>query len=125
MPKNALKDTVNLLEKARQQKKLPEKTDNPVRAPIVQTSVYVASNGGADFQWTVNMLAQSVTKWNTAGDQRLERLISSNTKERCRQDCFVEHNMESCILGWFQDAIFLPQICKIQNQRQAECYAGT
>ena len=93
------------------------------------------SNGGADFQWTVNMLAQSVTKWNTAGDQRLERLISSNTKERCRQDCFVEKKTEDCILGWFQDASFAADLqdskstsggvlCRYLNREHLSQFSG-
>ena len=42
---------------------------------IVPKCLYLARIGRPDIQWSVNKLAQSITKWTKACDKRLNRLI--------------------------------------------------
>ena len=55
----------------------------------------------------MNKLARSITKWTTACDKRLSRLISyiHHTCEY-KQYCYVGNTVEHCRLGLFQDFDF-------------------
>ena len=57
--------------------------------------------------WAVNMLAREVTRWNTACDKRLHRLISYlyHTKDK-KLTCMVGDTAENCMLALFSDASF-------------------
>ena len=44
-----------------------------VFAQIARKYLYLARIGSPDFVWTVNMLARSVTEWDTACAKRLTR----------------------------------------------------
>ena len=43
---------------------------------FVLKCLYLARIGRHDIQWSVNKVAQSITKWTKACDKRLNRLIS-------------------------------------------------
>ena len=43
---------------------------------VVLQCLYLARIGRPDILWSVNKLAQSITKWTKACDKRLNRLIS-------------------------------------------------
>ena len=47
-----------------------------VCSQIVLKCLYLARIGRPDILWSVNRLAQSITKWTKACDKRLSRLIS-------------------------------------------------
>ena len=47
-----------------------------VCSQIVLKCLYLARTGRPDILWSVNKLAQSITRWTKACDKRLNRLIS-------------------------------------------------
>ena len=57
--------------------------------------------------WSVNYSARAITKWRTACDKILARLISYILcASRYSQYCQVENTAPQCQLGLFQDADF-------------------
>ena len=78
-----------------------------VCSQIVLKCYYLARIGKPDILWSVNKLARSITKWTTACDKRLNRLISyiHHTCEH-RQYCHVGNTGKQCRLGLFQDSDF-------------------
>ena len=74
---------------------------------IVLKCLYLARIGRPDILWSVNKLALSITKWTTACDKRLNRLISyiHHTCEY-KQYCHVGNIDKQCRLGLFQDSDF-------------------
>ena len=68
---------------------------------------YLARIGRPDILWSVNKLAQSITKWTKACDKRLNRLISyiHHTCEY-KQYCHAGNTAKRCRLGLFQDSDF-------------------
>ena len=74
---------------------------------IVLKCLYLARIGRLDILWSVNKLAQSITKWSKACDKRLNRLISyiHHTCEY-KQHCHVGNTAKQCRLGLFQDSDF-------------------
>ena len=78
-----------------------------VCSQIVLNSLYLARMGRPDILWSVNKLARAVTKWTTACDRRLARLISyiQNTSDY-RQYCHVGKTAQHCRLESFQDSAF-------------------
>ena len=74
---------------------------------IVLKCLYLARIGRPDILWSVNKLAQSITKWTKACDKRLNRLISyiHHTCEY-KQNCHVGNTAKQCRLGLFQDSDF-------------------
>ena len=74
---------------------------------IVLKCLYLARIGRPDILWSVNKLARSKTKWTTACDKRLNRLISyiHHTSEY-KQYCHVGNTDKQCRLGLFQDSDF-------------------
>ena len=76
-----------------------------VCSQIVLKCIYLARIGRPDILWSVNKLARSITKWTTAGDKRLSRLISliHNTSEY-KQYCHVGNTAKQCRSGLFQDS---------------------
>ena len=77
------------------QLKLDEMTSKgilpPVAAKIVLKALYLARVGRMDLVWSDNVLAREVTRWTTACDRRLHRLIS-----------YIHH-----VLQKFRDVFFL------------------
>ena len=69
--------------------------------------LWLARIGRPDILWPMNKLARSITKWTTACDKRLNRLLSyiHHTYE-CKQYCFVGDTAKQCRLGLFQDSDF-------------------
>ena len=67
----------------------------------------MARIGRPDILWSVNKLAQSITKWTKACDKRLNRLISyiHHTCEY-KQYCHVGNTAEQSRLGRVQDSDF-------------------
>ena len=58
-----------------------------------------------DIPWSVNKLARSITKWTTACDKRLSRLISyTHYTSEYKQYCHVGNTAKQCRLGLFQDS---------------------
>ena len=78
-----------------------------VCSQIVLECLYLIPIGRPDILWSVNRLAQAVTKWTSACDKRLARLISyiHHTSEY-RQYCYVGNTAQQCRLGVFQDSDF-------------------
>ena len=78
-----------------------------VCSQIVLKCLYLARIGRPDILWSVNKLARSITKWTTACDKRLNRLISyiHHTCEY-KQYCCVGNTAIQCRLGLFQDSDF-------------------
>ena len=78
-----------------------------VCSQIVLECLYLERIGRPDILWSVNKLARSVTKWTTACDKRLARLISyiHHTCE-FEQCCHLVNTAEQCRLGLFQDSDF-------------------
>ena len=78
-----------------------------VYSQIVLKCLYLALIGRPDILWSVNKLARSITKWTTACDKRLNRLISyiHHTSEY-KQYCHVGNTAKQCRLGLFQDSDF-------------------
>ena len=74
---------------------------------IALKCLYFARIGRPDILWSVNKLARSITKWTTACDKLLSRLISyiHHTCEY-KQYCYVGNTAEQCRLGLFQDSDF-------------------
>ena len=68
---------------------------------------FLARIGRSDILWSVNKLARSITKWTTACDKRLSRLISY-IHHTCdyKQYCHVGNTAKQCRLGLFQDSDF-------------------
>ena len=91
-----------------------------VCSQFFQKCLYLARVGRPDILWSVNKLARSITKWTTACDKRLNRLIS-----------YIHHtcNINSIIMwvilqnnaGWdcFKTPI-LQEILRILNLHQVE-----
>ena len=94
-----------------------------VCSQIVLKCLYLARIGRPDILWSVNKLARAVTKWTTACDKRLARLISY-IHHTCdyKQCCHVGNTAKQCRLGLFQDSDFA-EILKTQNRPQGECCA--
>ena len=67
----------------------------------------LARIGRPDIPWSVNKLAQSITKCTKACDKRLIRLISC-IHHTCdyKQYCYVGNTAKQCRLGLFQDSDF-------------------
>ena len=78
-----------------------------VCSQIVLKCLYLARIGRPDILWSVNKLARSVTKWTTACDKRLNRLIS-HIHHTCeyKQYCSVGNIAKQCRLGLFQVSDF-------------------
>ena len=78
-----------------------------VSSQIVLKCFYLARIGRPDILWSVNKLAQSITKWTVACDRRLSRFISCihHTCEY-KQYCYVGNIAKQCRLGLFQDSDF-------------------
>ena len=78
-----------------------------VCSQIVLKCLYLTRIGRPDILWSVNKLAQSITKWTKACDKRLNRLISyiHHTCEY-KQYCYVGNTAQQCRLGLFQDSDF-------------------
>ena len=78
-----------------------------VCSQIVLKCLYLARIGRPDILWSVNELAESITKWTKACDKRLNRLISyiHHTCEY-KQYCHVGKTATQCRLGLFQDSDF-------------------
>ena len=78
-----------------------------VCSQIVKTCLYVARISRPDILWSVNKLAQSVTVWTGACDERLARLIPyiHHTSDY-RQHCHVGNTAQHCRLGLCQDSDF-------------------
>ena len=78
-----------------------------VCSQIVLSCMYLARIGGPDILWSVNKLAQSVTRWTGACDERLARLISyiHHTNDY-RQHRHVGNTAQHCRLGLCQDSDF-------------------
>ena len=78
-----------------------------VCSQIVLKCFFLARIGRPDILWSVNKLARSITKWTTACDKRLIRLISyiHHTCEY-KQYCHVGNTAKQCRLGLFQDSDF-------------------
>ena len=78
-----------------------------VCSQIVLKCLYLARIGRSDILWSVNKLAQSITKWTKACDKRLNRLMSyiQHTCEY-KQYCHVGNTAKQCRLGLFQDSDF-------------------
>ena len=74
---------------------------------MVLKCLYLARIGRPDILWSVNRLAQSITKWTKACDKRLNRLISyiHHTCEY-RQYCHVGGTAKQYRLRLFQDSDF-------------------
>ena len=78
-----------------------------VCSQIVLTCLYLARIGRPDILWSVNKLAQSVTLWTGACDERLARLIShTHHTNDYRQHCHVGNTAQHCRLGLCQDSDF-------------------
>ena len=91
-----------------------------VCSQIVLKCLYLARIGRLDILWSVIKLARSITKWTTACDKRLNRLISF----------FITHVNTDNIVMWetlrnnadwdcFKTPI-LQKILRIQNRHQVE-----
>ena len=91
-----------------------------VCSQIVLKCFFLARIGRPDILWSVNKLARSITKWTTACDKRLARLISyvHHTSDH-RQCCHVGNTAQHCRLGVLQDSDFAGTL-KIRNQIQVE-----
>ena len=78
-----------------------------VCSQIVLKCLYLARIGRPDILWSANKLARSITKWTTACDKRLSRLISyiHHTCEY-EQYCHVGNTAKQCRLGLFQHSDF-------------------
>ena len=75
-----------------------------VCSQIVLKCLYLARIDRPDILWTVNKLAQSVTKWTRACDRRLARLISyiHHTND-LRQYCHVGKHGTALSTGFIPD----------------------
>ena len=78
-----------------------------VFSQIVLNCLYLARIGRPDILWSVNKFARSITKWTTACDKRLNRLISyiHHTCEY-KQYFHAGNTAKQCRLGLFQDSDF-------------------
>ena len=78
-----------------------------VCSQIVLKCLYLARIGRPDILWSVNKLARSITKWTSACDKRLARLISyiHHTSE-FREYGYVGNTAQQCRMGLFQDSAF-------------------
>ena len=78
-----------------------------VCSQIVLKCLYLARIGIFDILWSVNKIAQSITKWTKACDKRQSGLISyiHHTCEY-KQYCHVRNIAKKCRLGLFQDSVF-------------------
>ena len=74
---------------------------------IVMRCLYLARIGRLLFLWSVNKLVRTITKWTSACDERLSRLISY-IHHTCdyKQYCHVGNTAKQCRLGLFQDSDF-------------------
>ena len=91
-----------------------------VSSQIVLKCLYLARIGRPDILWSVNKLAQSITKWTKACDKRLSRLISY-IHHTCdiKQYCHVGNTAKQCRLGLFKTPI-LQEILRTQNLLRVE-----
>ena len=78
-----------------------------VCSQIVLKCLYLARIGRLDILWSVYKLARAITKWTSACDKRLARLISyiHHTCE-VKQYCHAVNTAQQCRLGLFQDFDF-------------------
>ena len=85
---------------------------------IVLKCLYLARIGRPNILWSVNKLARSITKWTTACDKRLNRLISyiHHTCEY-KQNCHVGNTAKNADWDCFKTLISR-EILKIQNLLQ-------
>ena len=81
--------------------------DHHFKEELVLKCENLARIGRPDILWSVNKLARSITKWTSACDKRLSRLISyiHHTSEY-KQYCHVGKTAKQCRLGLFQDSDF-------------------
>ena len=74
---------------------------------IVVEFLYLARIGRPNLLWSVNKLARVITKWTSACDKRLARLISYiHCTSEYKQYCHVGNTAQQCQLGLFQDSDF-------------------
>ena len=74
---------------------------------VVLKCLYLARVRRPDILWTVSKLARSVTKWTSACDRRLARLISYiHHMSDYQQYCHVGNTAQHCRLDLFQDSDF-------------------
>ena len=68
---------------------------------------YMARIGRPDILWSVNKRARAITKWSSACDKRLARLIS-HIHHTCefKQYCYMGNRAQQCRIGSFQDSDF-------------------
>ena len=85
---------------------------------IVLKCLYLARIGRPDILWSVNKLAQSITKWTKACDKRLSRLISYiHCTSEYKQYCLVGNTAKQCRLGLFQDSGFAGDLEDSQEEQ--------
>ena len=79
-----------------------------VCSQIVLICLSLARIGRPDILWSVNKLARAITKWTSACDKRLARLISyiHFATSGYKQQCHVGNTAQQCRLGLFQDSDF-------------------
>ena len=74
---------------------------------IVLKALYLARMNRLDCLWAVNSLAREVTRWNTACDKRLHRLMCYiNTTKDHIQACYVGDEAKDIQICMFVDASF-------------------
>ena len=80
---------------------------SPVASKMVLKCLYLARLARPDILWAVNSLAREVTKWNTAYDKRIHRLISYiHWTENHVMASYVGNEAKDCKLMMFCDASF-------------------
>ena len=77
-----------------------------VCSQIFPSCSYLERIGRPDFLWSVNKCARSITKWSTACDRRMNRLISFFIIHVKKDYCHVGNTAKQCRLGLFQDSDF-------------------
>ena len=77
---------------------------------IVLKCLYLARIGRPDIPWSVNKFPRAVTKWTTAGDKRLARLISDiHDTSEFKQYCHVGNSCkDSAPEAWVLQP---PRVC--------------
>ena len=95
----------------------------PICTQIV-SKILVLDHWKTDLQWTVNMLARSVTKCNKPYNNRLARLISYIKQAKpTDKTVLLETTLRAANLDSFRMLLVL-EICKIQDQLQADICAN-